>query len=335
MFFGIIKNNKRGKVFYDMENKTLAFDIDGTIIGKDGKIDSKVMALFNKADLNHTTFIFLTGGTSLSALKTLKLINDNLNNPTGKTIKAYYAADCGSKIVSPEGSVIKNETLSTDEVDNIIKAVRDTDKGSAVIYAARNCYFIEKQEQLRKASLRYIKNALLLFLYKRSENKKGNMGITINTCDYIKSKSDIERFIADNGKISSIFIAPTSGDKNIKKQVVSAVKAAAGKHPLYDGTLACVAADSKLNALKTILEIEKSNPNSTCVENVEEVVYFGDGTNDIELLEACNLSIARGAKLKDRVAKAATMQLDDCTEFASDLYSGEYDNVIEGNQRSL
>lgn len=317
-----------------MEYRTLAFDIDGTIINNEGKVDSKVMALFNKADLNKTTFIFLTGGTSLNALKALRLINKNLNNPTGKEIKAYYTSDCGAKIVSPDGKVIQDNAFSTDEIFNIVEAVRNADNGSAIIYATRNAYFIENQEHLKSGSFgRYVKNGVMLHLYKRSERKKGDMGIVINECNYVKDKQEIASFIATNGEIASIFIAPTSHDKDVKMQVLNSVKDAAQNHPLYSGRLACVAYDSKLSALKTILEIEKDNPKYA--DSVRQVVYFGDGTNDIEMLETCNLSIARGEKLKEKVVNAATIKLDDCTEFASKLYSGEYDQVISGNEKTL
>ena len=147
-------------------SRTLAFDIDGTIVDKKGNIDPNVMALFNKADLNDTSFIFLSGNTMANIQQTLKAINKQLSNPTGKEIKPYLVAGCGAQILSPENKIIKHSTISAEKASRIAIFARHFDKGAIMIYSAGNTYFVENQDHVKRYSYaRFIKNAILIRQY--------------------------------------------------------------------------------------------------------------------------------------------------------------------------
>jgi len=312
--------------------RTLAFDVDGTIVDKKGNIDPGVMALFNKADLNDTSFIFLSGNTLSNIEQTVKHINAQLNNPTGQKITPYMVANCGAQVVSPQGKMLRHVTIPNNKARTIVMMSRYYDRGAIFIYSAGNTYYVENQDHIKEHSYpRFIKNAVLIRQYKKRELEKGDMGIDIKETKRLNTLQDFVDFTAQNGGINSIYVACTSGDEVVHRSVANAMLTTAEGLPMYDGiSKKCIPADSKMHALSYILNLEKDN--DKYVDDVSEVVYFGDGTNDIQLLRACNLSVARGKKLPKYIKKQATYALDDCTEFAKDLYDGVYDHTIKNDE---
>ena len=58
-------------------NYTIACDVEGTLIDRNGNLDVRVLPLFEKADLDRTRFIFATGGSARVAQFALDEINKN------------------------------------------------------------------------------------------------------------------------------------------------------------------------------------------------------------------------------------------------------------------
>ena len=63
----------------------------------------------------------------------------------------------------------------------------------------------------------------------------------------------------------------------------------------------------------------------------KNVIYFGDGTNDAELLKECHITVARGKKSKEIAIKNAKHHLINLDNFADVLFgsSNEQDDRLK------
>ena len=303
------------------KNYTIACDVDGTLINENGELDINVLPLFQKCDPSKTTFIFTTGGSEKSAKNALVEINKNLDTP----IKAYISANCGSQIFSPEGKLIRNFTIKTTDIYKINKALQGIDPQSMIMYVSDSNYYIQNQDEAFYG--RGLKNSLLLYIFKHKEHKKGQAsGVTFLSCPSLDTFSKVQDFNKDNA-INAIYVAPTCLKKDQKELLKNKLIFFANDYASYDGRLLTIFAKSKKQAIEEILSIEKNNP--AYVNDIKEVIYLGDGTNDIELLKECNLSIARGENAKESAKKSAKLHLINLEQFATDLYEkGIFDEII-------
>ena len=308
----------------------IACDIDGTLMNKNGKLDSDVLDLFKKHDPANTKSILTTGGSYKSALFALQEINKHLVQP----IKPYITTSCGSQIYSPEGELIKDYCFKSDDIYNFNQTLKENDKYSMIMYVSDNKYFIQNQDKIfDENKVRGLINALLLYVFKRKEAKKGDAsGVNFLSCNDLDTIEKVQNFIKQNG-IHAIYVAPTSLSSEQKSALKKGLKSVANKYATYDGMILTIFARSKKDAIKDILEIEKDNPEY--VNNLQEVVYLGDGVNDVELLNECNLSVARGEKAKESAKKVAKLSLTNLSEFATKLFKGKYDEQIYGENEAI
>lgn len=314
---------------------TIALDIDGTLIDKTGNLDPRVMSIFADAEFSMTRFILVTGGTYKSARLALQKINDSLSQDEnaknhGKQIRPYIATNSGGSIYAPDGRLIYDSYLDTDKVFELTIAARKADDCSVMIYVAEDTYFIESQDELKYSRVdRMVMNNALMHIFKGKESKKGEAGLTFGETKRLTSKESLERFATEHNGIQSLYVVPTSVSKEKKASVIGALKENAGDLSVYKGFAVEIPASTKKKAIQFILDNQINN--IAYAESVSEVVYFGDGVNDVELLEACNVSVARGEQAKEVAVNAAKFVVNDCKEFTDDLYSGKFDALIRGD----
>ena len=314
-------------------NYTIACDVEGTLIDRNGNLDVRVLPLFEKADLDRTRFIFATGGSARVARFALDEINKNLERP----IKAYISANCGSQIYSPDGRLIQNKTIAPHDVLNIAKSMRKVDSESLIFYVVGNKYYLENQDDVFiENQIRATKNSFIIYKLKKEERQKGEAsGVEFLSCPKQFRLADISQLQqeAQDG-INAIYIVPTCYTTTRKDQIAESVKTAARDYPNYDGRMLSVFAASKEEALSEILNIEYNNPKY--VDDISQVVFLGDGINDLELLSMCNLSVARGERARERAKRTAKFRINDLEQFATNLYEkGKYDRIIYGEEREL
>ena len=318
------------------KNYTIALDVDGTLIDKSGKLDPQVLGIFKNADLSKTKFILTTGGTIKSAKFALSEINRALSLEGKHKIKAYMCTNCGAEIFNPAGELVYETALTLGQSYAFINTVKSKDSSSVIVYVANDVYYIEDQSDLKKTDVaRFIKNDFLMWMYKKKEGKatKGEAGLDFGQTKKLNYFEDVKTFVKENGKISSIMVAPTCSSKDKKQALYQSLQENAGELSVYSGFAIAIPASTKKRAIEFVLKSEKDNP--AYVNNIEQVVYLGDGTNDIEMLQTANISVARGEKAKDKAKAAAKFSLNSLDEFSEKLYSGSYDCQIYQNQQQF
>ena len=164
----------------------------------------------------------------------------------------------------------------------------------------------------------------------RKEQKKGIASMNLIEIEGTNTGRTLEDIVSEIGEIKEIFVTSVNDAKRnlIQKKVAELVgddyHVNAGKKHV------AIPAQSKLEALQQILEIDQTRLNPKLPKKIDEVIFFGDGENDAECLAACNLSVARGEKVSAKAKAAAKFKIKNLSNFADSLYSGEYDEIIFG-----
>jgi len=301
---------------------TIALDIDNTLINKRGKLVKNVYPLFQKADLDRTNFIFLTGNCFPCAQNCLKQINSIL--PSYKKITGYIATSCGSRIYAPEDEYIKEGIfckgfldfpMDKEYVQDIFFNTKDLDMNSVMVFRSGEKNFIENQPFLTV-------NNLMTHYYQLKEAKKGKSGLKIqdlkNEYSYIFEQD-----------IHSIFI--NTLDKNLKPLLFQRLQNTASfyshteeqpdlEYKVYNGTAIQIPSRPKSFALSKILELHAKND---MPKNIKDVIYFGNGNSDINLLFNCNYSFARGKNIRKEVLQVSKYNYINLDKVADALYGDE------------
>ena len=309
---------------------TIAMDVDGTIIDKTGRVAEGVKAIFKNADLERTNFIFLSGGTPKSVDYAVRKINNMLADDDtcknfAKSIKPYKCAYCGGQITDPKGNIIKQSYYSREQFKHVLLETRKADANVGMFFVIGNENYLQTGV-LNPA--RDILNKVVQRIFEKKEAKRGEFGIKFKTFDYLRTPLTMDEFYdKHDGKISSIHIIPVGSSSKAKREILRNAFRTSPIRNVFAGSSIEMPISSKYDAINFILDREKNNP-KYC-DDISQVVYFGDGANDAECLEACNLSIARGEKAKNVAKQAAKIALEDCSYFADKLFnSNDYDMQI-------
>ena len=303
---------------------TLAFDIDGTLIRGNGKLDKDVYSIFQKADKQRTSFIFMTGNDINVALDCVKQINAIL--PKNEQIKPYIATSCGAKIYSPEMEIIYDSKIDKEVVEDLVTGARKEDRDVVFMYRndEENC--IEKQHIAKNFNL------VKMTVFKRREKRKKESGMKLVDI----SKDDYLQY-ADN--IKNLFVVPSK--KKYRPAVMKSLEKVTlySKQKIYNGTFIQIPASTKKEALIKILEhnskLEVADLNMPKAEDYRKVIYFGDGTNDAELLRECEISFARGKKAKEVAVENAKYHYQNLDQVSNAIYVSEArSHKIEGLNKS-
>jgi len=285
-------------------------DIDETLINKKGELDPAVYDIFTKADLDRTQFILMTGNSADTANDCVAKINAIL--PEGKTIKPWISTSCGSIIINPNGEVVKQSNLEKTFMKGVSYLAEREDPKSIIMLRSGNKNYIDKQKSLSI-------NGILMYLYKYKEAKKGTAGLQFTDID--KSKRD---YIINSQEVQNMFVVSLSKkhkakiDKEIQRFASQYYAPNHIQYPVYPGFATQTPAMSKENALQLILKFDP-----TLCDDITDVIYFGDGTNDVECLKQCKYSIARGENAKPAAIQAAKYHYTNLSTVAEALYSDE------------
>jgi len=304
------------------KNLTIALDIDNTLINKKGKLDKNVYALFQKADLDRTNFIFLTGNCYACAKNCLKQINDIL--PSYKKITGYIATSCGSRIYAPEGQYFKDGIfckgfldfpMDKEYVKDLFFTTKDLDMDSLMVFRSCEKNYIETRPVLTVDNL-------IVHYCKLKEAKKGKSGLKFNDL-----KGEYSYIF--NEDIHSIFV--NTLDKKLKQTLLQRLQTTASfyshtekqpdlEYQVYNGRAIQIPSRTKSFALSKILELDTKND---MPKNPRDVIYFGNGNSDIELLQNSRYSFARGEDIRKEVLQVSKYNYINLDKVADDLYGDE------------
>ncbi len=304
---------------------TLAFDVEGTLLDKKGNLDPDVVDIFNKAEKSKTNFVFLTGNNYRVAQCVLARINEISE---GYRVESWVAANGGSTIYAPNGLLVReySKTLPTEKLQSIIDTARAIDPKCIFMYSNVEENYIEKQNK------KDLYNYTMLEAFKRNDKKKGDISLDLKEIEGVKSGRKLDEILAEIGEINQFFISSLNKDK--QAQIYNALNEKfEGEYSVYlDGKYIAIPAQNKLQALQKIVELDHFRSRPVLPTDYREIVYFGDGVNDVECLKNCNVSVARGKYADELAKKSSTFKITNLTNFADSLYNGAYDELIEKNR---
>ena len=99
--------------------KTIAMDIDGTILNKNSQIDANVRVFFEDERVRKSNLMFLTG----NSYKIAKALTEEMvkNFPKYKNKKYYIATNNGASIYNKEGEVIHTSPMCKKNIVKILQ----------------------------------------------------------------------------------------------------------------------------------------------------------------------------------------------------------------------
>lgn len=298
------------------KNLTLAFDVEGTLLDKKGKLDPDVLPIFEKADLSNTNFIFLTGGNIAVVDYAIEQIKNAV--PEFKSSRFWVAANGGSQIRGPSG-ISKIKTFNVTRLGSFVINARANDNDCFVIYATENGNFID---------IPNTKFANIAFwFYNKKDRSKGDAALNLQPIEGLRRGRYLKDIEAEIGPIQQLFVK--SLNKDTQAKVYYALKKEArSEFSVYNGRQIAVPARNKFTALQSILDAAHSVPSCTMPTKAEDVIYFGDDENDVECLKKCCISVARGEQASNIAKITAKFKINNLAEFAENLYSGKYDDLL-------
>ncbi len=257
-----------------MDYKKFAFDLDGTIIDKKGNIRAGFINLIQKimTTVENPQIVICTGNNNKYAENIIKKINESLIENFGddaKKIVPTIISFGGAQITYINGFYLR-EPLSLELVQKIEYYSKLVDKKAVILINTQDGYHYKQPNLLSKdrATMGVLKLAMPL------------LGASDFQVSALKDE-DYEKCI-ENKKVLSMEIL--SLDFGKKQLLLKTLQDQIPECSFSNGTTIQVSPISKCKTLETVCN------------NLEEVVYFGDGYNDINLLEKCGLSFAFGDK---------------------------------------
>ena len=282
--------------------KTFAFDIDGTLLKKDGEIDSDVFPMLEHENFTKNNLIFATGNTKKVIDAFIEKAKEQFVNL--KSIKAYCAAINGAVIYAPNGEIIYDAKMDKTQLISSVKQVCEEDQDAILLYTTSSSYIVsQSKDESKQKIIDYVIE---------HESKKGILGLTIRCVN----KTD-EEIIKSADGIYGLAVFSNNRHKLYEKlvKIYSGTNYSIYEDDHYNTCL--VGTGKKWQALLKIVESEKNNKNFA--KSAEDIIYFGDGHNDIECLENCKISYARGRNLDKRIVQSAKNSASDLTEVAKEL----------------
>jgi len=290
--------------------KTIAFDIDGTLLNKSGKLAPETFAIFENPELQNSNIIFDTGNTQTICNALWEEVIKNF--PHMSKVKPYLATVNGSVIYTPSGKIIGNRPLDKQKLLEIINKIKEYDPEVSLLYPTENIFYIHltDNEKLREAA-----NQLINY-----EAKKGTLGKPLDTIE-----GTVKEVIHKLGDIYGLMVTTPNNVEKIMELLKSTYKNedfGIYYDPLYN--IIMLTTGTKWHALKNIIEYEKSTPElSDFATDASDIFYFGDGENDCECLQKCKFSVARGNNLPEKVVKSAKYYADDITEITKMIFESK------------
>ena len=278
----------------DNMKKILAFDIDGTLTDRQTNIQQGVKNIFLDNRLKNYIVLFVTGNT----ITTVGKVRENLKKLAGKTISvnSYCATLGGSIIYDDNGNKILERFLCRKRIKNFFNTATKIDPDCVFLFMHND------HQTFNHITSEKIKSIV-------DKNLK-NLNMALD--EIVFDNEDYHTLLPKLDRIYSVNIFSLNHAKDIM-EALSPLAQDAG-YPIYISKheyMVQIAANSKLKALKYM--VAKLKKDKVFEGDLGDVVYFGDGGNDVECLKACGLSVARGSNLDKAVVDASNIYAEDIT----------------------
>ena len=181
------------------------------------------------------------------------------------------------------------------------------------MYATVNGNYVEKQNGTF--------NNIAMTVFKRKDSKKGCSAMALKDIEGTISGREISEVLDELGAVKELYVVSLKRSKR-SAMLPELAKALESEATVFGGKYMAIPASTKIEALDFIIKRGRSMPKS-----IEDVVYFGDGLNDVDCLKTCNISVARGEKACEEAKEVAKFSLDNLSSFADALYNGSYNNM--------
>lgn len=296
-----------------MVNK-FAFDLDGTLVDKKGKLVNGVVELFNNTIKQnmYPKFLICTGNDVGAVKETVNEINNELKTKYNQEpIKFAISACAGAVIIDEDGKQIRETSLSYDDFNNIFEKTKSIDPKAIVLFRDDKNLYYTAPKSLSKENLKILTLKIITKLKPIGDFKV----VALDA-----SKRDA---LLKANKIRSLEILTLSSEKN--KIITGALSKEFKDLTVSPGFTIQVSDGSKLDSIREVFG-----------DNLEEVMYMGDGYNDIIPMKSCKISFAVGKKSK--VLQSATIALQEFGDVNKVLfeqvdYSEKSKQVIENAKK--
>lgn len=250
--------------------------------------------------------IFATG----NFIKVANALESRLRelSPDLKELKTYKAVSNGSLIYSPKGELIRVVPLDKAEAHKLC---------NWLFQIQPDCYLVLSTRETNLVVLEHTPEKLENFAEIKAYNdSKGEMGI-----DFELAPDDLETTLQKIDELLGIYVLTVGDPYSLTEAVLGFMAEHKMKNNfMINNSLMQFTASSKWEALQFITEFERKHQHSANFARApEDIIFFGDDTNDLECLKKCKLSFGRGKKLSEEVIKASKFQVDDLTEVAEKL----------------
>lgn len=280
--------------------KILAFDIDGTLVDGEKNIQPGVLSLFKDERIKNCVVLFLTGNTITTVNRVKADLSVLVNNKN--TVNSYFTTLCGSIIYDKHNNIVLERFLCRKRLKFLLEEAIKIDPDCLFMFMNKNQQVFN---HITKPKIRKILEEKLDFV---------NM-------DRNEMKFDDEDFITLLPKLPRIYLTNIFSAKHANEiyEALAPFAQDAGYHIYcepFKGMIQ-ISANSKLRALKYMTA--KLKHDKVFDGNLSDVIYFGDGANDIECLKACGFSVARGTDLENDVVENSDLYTEDLSPHLNTL----------------
>lgn len=264
--------------------KLIAFDLDGTLLNHSGEISERTLSVLNRVHEKGILLMCCTGRTAQSAHTALSKLQLDKKN-------GYFCGMNGQWILSyRDHDVVQKEMLSESEIRKLAETIKN--RFALAVLQKEDKMLIVHEQKKKWLSDFYLKCSQLFWIYRQNDVYKKPECISLQ-------KLPLERY----AKICFTAMPWTIN------QIIDQIN-----HDYHTFTCSKVASFwmecqrkgiSKGNALKAVAEKEGILQ--------EEIIAFGDGENDISMLEYAGKGIAMKNAMR-KVKNCADEICGSCSE---------------------
>ena len=279
-----------------MKAYNFVFDMDGTLIDHEQKLKEGVVEMFQTIADNspNATFTIASGARFNQILKTVNNINAGLKD---RQINFNIISNTGA-IIYQNDKIEKNH-LDSSLIEQIFNIIKKYDENFIVLFRGTEEDYYLKQE-----------NPEFDKIVKKHANIAKNFGIIAIE----KTLNELSTLIK-NQDVLSLEIVPS---KN-KNKVFEAIYEFCVNNNLNSSNAPFAIEISKLGKINAMAKIfNKKNEQGEIVADFDNVVYMGDGANDVEAFKVVGISFGIGDDLE--VVKHATFAIENYKQVTDFLF---------------
>ena len=288
-----------------MKAYNFVFDMDGTLIDHEQKLKEGVVEMFQTIADNspNATFTIASGARFNQILKTVNNINAGLKD---RQINFNIISNTGA-IIYQNDKIEKNH-LDSSLIEQIFNIIKKYDENFIVLFRGTEEDYYLKQD-----------NPEIDKIVKKNAEMAKNFGIIAIE----KTFNELSELIK-NQDVLSLEIVPSKNKNKIFEEIYEFCI----NNKLNSSNAPFAIEISKLGKINAMAKIfNKKNEQGEIVADFDNVVYMGDGANDVEAFKVVGISFGIGDDLD--VVKHSTFAIENykqATDFlfqptTLDLYS--------------